>query len=71
MSLNDIWVVIPIGTREKYLPNVISKLHKYQRKKSRQKATQYEATEVGRQPVKLPQVTGNRTKRRNHKVVGF
>ena len=29
MSLNDIWVVIPIGTREKYLPNVISKLHKY------------------------------------------
>lgn len=29
MDLNHIWVVIPIGTREKYLPNVISKLHKY------------------------------------------
>lgn len=29
MDLNEIWVVIPIGSREQYLPNVISKLHKY------------------------------------------
>jgi hypothetical protein len=29
MSLDNIWVVIPIGTREKYLLNVIDKLHKY------------------------------------------
>lgn len=29
MSLENIWVVIPIGKREKYLPNLISKLHKY------------------------------------------
>ena len=28
-DLNNIWVVIPIGTREKYLQNVINKLHKY------------------------------------------
>jgi hypothetical protein len=32
MSLNDVWVVIPIGTREQYLPNVISKLHKYHKR---------------------------------------
>ena len=29
MELNEIWVVIPIGSREQYLPNVIAKLHKY------------------------------------------
>ena len=29
MELNKIWVVIPIGSREQYLPNVIAKLHKY------------------------------------------
>lgn len=29
MNLENIWVVIPIGTREKYLQNVINKLHKY------------------------------------------
>jgi len=28
-NLENIWIVIPIGTREKYLPNLISKLHKY------------------------------------------
>jgi hypothetical protein len=32
MSLNDVWVVIPIGTREQYLPNVINKLHKYHKR---------------------------------------
>jgi hypothetical protein len=29
VELNEIWVVIPIGSREQYLPNVIAKLHKY------------------------------------------
>ena len=29
MELNNIWVVIPIGSREQYLSNVIAKLHKY------------------------------------------
>jgi GT2 family glycosyltransferase len=29
MSLENVWVVIPIGTREKYLPNLLNKLHKY------------------------------------------
>ena len=29
MELNQIWVVIPIGSREQYLSNVIAKLHKY------------------------------------------
>ena len=32
MSLSDVWVVIPIGTREQYLPNVINKLHKYHKR---------------------------------------
>jgi len=32
MSLDDVWVVIPIGTREQYLPNVINKLHKYHKR---------------------------------------
>jgi hypothetical protein len=32
MSLNDVWVVIPIGTREQYLANVINKLHKYHKR---------------------------------------
>jgi hypothetical protein len=29
VELNEIWVVIPIGSREQYLPNVIAKLHQY------------------------------------------